>query len=164
MTSWMPKRALRKPVMAPMAAPPAMPARIDDGHLQHHGQVESGAHEHGAHRAGHVLALRADVEHARLEGECHRDSGEDDGGRLDDGVGDVLGLGEHALEQRREGRDGVVARHGEQDRRHGESERDGDERSGDGALEDALEQALPGFGGLRRACGCGGCHAIHLLP
>ncbi|VWM20178.1 Uncharacterised protein [Collinsella intestinalis] len=31
MTSWMPKRALRKPVMAPMAAPPAMPARITTG-------------------------------------------------------------------------------------------------------------------------------------
>ncbi len=69
-----------------------------------------------------------------------------------------------ALEQRREGRDGVVAGYREQDRRHGESERDGDERSGDGALEDALEQALLGFGGMRRACGCSGCHAIHLLP
>ena len=118
----------------------ARDARQDDhGNLNGGGQVELGAYQHRAHGAGDVLALCTEVEQAGLEREGDRDAREDDGRGLDDGVGDVLGFREDALEQRGEGGDGVVARDGKRARCDQKSQDDGDKGRGDGLLQDLLD-------------------------
>ncbi len=88
------------------------PRQHDERYLDGGGEITGDAHDGGDDGAQYVLALRPNVEQARLECKRHRHSGEQYGGCLEDDVGNVLRLAKGTIDQRGKRLEGVIARNG----------------------------------------------------
>ncbi len=127
---------LQKADQAAPDAPGEHPRREEDRNQQGGRQVQPDAEDGDHDGRDDVLALRADIEEAGLIGERHAQPGQDDGGRLYQDVGDVLGPSEHPAEKRAERLPRVVAGGGQHHRRDQKAAHNRNQGRGDGLFQD----------------------------